>query len=129
MTFALVSLVCEELVVELFVLAPIGLTHLGLKGRKVNGRFSLKNVIAYTEKLSVTQYLKWSLIGILACALIYIPLYPAGLYLRENVFYWLPQWYFNPGFGTTDINLIANVFLIGIFVQIIWEDKPITHPL
>ncbi len=105
------------LVVELFVLAPIGLAHLGWKGKQLNGKFSLKNVIAYTEKLSIGQYIKWSLIGIIGCSVIYIPLFPVGLYLKEKVFYWLPQWYFDPGFGTTDIGLVANVFLMGIFID------------
>ena len=46
------------LVVELFVLAPIGLSHLGWKGKQLNGKFNLKNVIGYTEKLSIGQYIK-----------------------------------------------------------------------
>lgn len=105
------------LAAELFVLAPIGLVHMGWKGKQLNGTFSLKNVIVFTQKLSVGQYIKWSLIGIVACTVIYVPLYPAGLYLRENVFYWLPQWYFDPAYGVTDTGLLANVFLIGIFVD------------
>jgi membrane protease YdiL (CAAX protease family) len=105
------------LLAELFILAPIGLSHLSWKGRELNGRLSFKNVIAFTQRLTPWQYLKWSLVGILACSLIYIPLYPLGLYFRETVFSWLPEWYFNPGYGTTDMGLIANVFLAGIFID------------
>ena len=44
-------------------------------------------------------------------------MYPIGLFFRENVFFWLPEWYFNPGYGTSDMNLVANVFLVGILVD------------
>ncbi len=105
------------LAAELFVLAPLGLAHLARKGKQLNGNLSLKNVIGFTEKLSIRQYLKWTLIGIVGCAIIYIPLSPLGLYFKEKVFYWLPEWYFNPGFGTSNIKLLANMFLIGIFID------------
>jgi len=105
------------LLAEIFVLAPVGLTHLFWKGKSLNGKFSLKNVVYYTKQISLKQYLIWSLIGIVACFLIYIPLYPIGLYIKENLFSWLPEWYFDPGFGTSDSQLIAKVFLFGIFID------------
>ncbi|MEK6151790.1 CPBP family intramembrane glutamic endopeptidase [Flavobacteriaceae bacterium 3-367] len=105
------------LLAELFVLAPIGMFHLGRHAKRLNGSHSLKNVIAYTKKLSTGQYLKWSLIGILGCTLIYVPLYPIGLYFKETIFYWLPEWYFDPGFGASSIDLVAKVFLAGIFID------------
>ncbi|NAS11529.1 CPBP family intramembrane glutamic endopeptidase [Poritiphilus flavus] len=105
------------LVVELLILVPLVTGHLLWKGKKLNGRASLKNVIAYTKKLSFKQYLKWSLIGFLSCILIYIPLYPLGLFVKESLFSWLPQWYFDPGFGTADTELIAKVFFAGIFID------------
>lgn len=55
--------------------------------------------------------------GIILSAVIYIPLYPLGLYFRESMFSWLPEWYFNPSFGTDNLELIAKVFLIGIFID------------
>ena len=105
------------LLAEIFVLAPVGLTHLFWKGKSLNGKFSLKNVVYYTKQISLKQYLIWSLIGIVACFLVYIPLYPIGLYIKENLFSWLPEWYFDPGFGTSDSQLIAKVFLFGIFID------------
>jgi len=105
------------LVVELGVLAPIGMAHLAYKGYQLNGKFSLKHVISYTQRLSTKQYLKWTLIGILGCLLIYVPMYPMGILIKEHVFYALPPWYFDPGFGTSDLDLIAKVFLLGIFID------------
>ncbi len=105
------------LFIELLVLAPIAFLHMGWKGKQLNGSFSLKRVIAFCDKLSLKQYLKWSLLGILGCVLIYGPLYPIGLYLKDTLFSWLPAWYFDPGFGTTDMTLIAKVFLFAIFID------------
>ncbi|MGI9552806.1 MAG: CPBP family intramembrane glutamic endopeptidase [Aurantibacter sp.] len=105
------------LFVELLVLAPIGISHLLIHGKRLNGKFSLKNVIVYTQKLSWKQYLKWTLIGILSCIVVYVPLYPLGLFLKDSIFSWLPEWYFDPGFGTSNMDLIANVFLAGIFID------------
>jgi len=105
------------LLAEIVILAPIGISHLLFHGKKLNGILSFKNVIVYTNKLSVKQYFKWTLIGILACTIVYVPLYPLGLFLKENVFHWLPKWYFDPGFGTSDMNLIAKVFLYGVFID------------
>lgn len=105
------------LIAELIILAPIGLTHLALKGIALNGKLSFKNVITYKNKLSIWQYLKWTFIGIIACNLIYVPLFPAGLYIKETLFFWLPEWYFNPGFGTNDMDLVAKMFFAGIFID------------
>lgn len=105
------------LLVELLVLTPIGLTHLFKEGWRLNQGWSLRNAVYFTEKLSLKQYLKWSLIGILACVLLYVPMYPVGLFLRETVFAWLPEWFFNPLMGADDPNLVANMFLAGIIID------------
>ncbi|MGB5436936.1 MAG: CPBP family intramembrane glutamic endopeptidase [Maribacter sp.] len=105
------------LFVELLVLGPIGITHLWSHGKHLNGKPSLKNVIAYTDKLSWKQYLMWTLVGILACTIVYIPLYPLGLFLKDSIFNWLPEWYFDPGYGTSDMDLIAKVFLAAIVID------------
>ncbi|GAB5527738.1 MAG: hypothetical protein Roseis2KO_56100 [Roseivirga sp.] len=105
------------LLAELLVLTPIGLSHLYRKGKLLNGRYSLYNVIAFREKLPVKSLIGWSLLGVLGCLVVYAPAYPLGLYLRETLFSWLPEWYFNPGFGTSDTQLIARVLLVGIFID------------
>lgn len=105
------------LMVELFILAPIGLFHLFRKGKKLNGKYTLKNVISFREHLSLRQYFKWSVIGLIACIICYAPLYPVGLFLKDNLFFWLPEWYFDPGFGTSNTHLIAKAFLFAIIID------------
>jgi len=77
----------------------------------------VKELIPFTYPLSVPKFLVWVVLGVSAALLTYIPLYPVGIFLRESLFDWLPEWYFNPGFGTDDMNLIAAVFLVGIFID------------
>lgn len=105
------------LLAEILVLTPVGTLHMLIKGKALNGKFSLRNVITLKEKLSVKQYIGWSLLGIVFCFLIFIPTYPVGLFFRENLFSWLPEWYFNPGYGTNNTELVAKVFLIGILTD------------
>ncbi len=105
------------LLAEVMILAPVGLTHLYAKGRNLNGITTLHHVIAYQSKLTFKKYLKWFLIGFGLCILVYFPLYPIGLFLRSSVFSWLPEWYFNPTYGTTDMQLISRIFLLGIFID------------
>jgi len=105
------------LIVELFILTPVGLAHLYNKGYQLLGKYSLKNVIVYTQRLSLWEYVKWSLIGITACFLIYIPMYPIGIFMKEQVFFWLPSWYFDPSFGTIDVGTISMILLSGIVID------------
>ena len=105
------------LAAELFILAPLVLFHLGYAGYKINGSLSMRGVILYAEPLSAKKFILWTLGGIGAILIIYLPLYPVGLALRQSVFDWLPEWYFNPTFGTDDLQLVANVFLAGILID------------
>lgn len=105
------------LAAEVLILAPLGIIHLYRKGVGPDGSRSIKNAIGFREKMSVKAILIWSAIGIIACLVLYAPFYPLGLYLRETVFAWLPEWYFNPTFGSDDTALIAKVFLLGILID------------
>lgn len=105
------------LFVELFVLAPIIVVHLFQIARKLNRSWSLDNVILYRERIGAKRFLLWFVIGLVAVNVTYIPLYPVGLFMRDEFFAWLPEWYFNPGFGATDIGLLANMFLVGIVID------------
>jgi membrane protease YdiL (CAAX protease family) len=105
------------LLAEILILTPVALTHLFIKENRLEGSWRLDRTVYFKEKLPWKQYLLWSLIGIVLCFVIYAPLYPIGLFLRENLFHWLPEWYFNPSFGTTDNALIAKILLAGIFID------------
>lgn len=105
------------LMAELFILVPIGLFHLGRIESKLGGSWRLNRTVFLRKPMAWGQYIIWSLLGILACLIIYIPLYPLGILLREKLFNWLPEWYFNPGFGVADADLLAKMFLAGIVID------------
>lgn len=105
------------LLAELFILAPLGMAHLLVKARSLTGQYHLSSVIVYTHKLPLRSMVLWSLGGIVLVNLVYVPLYPLGIFLKSSMFAWLPEWYFDPGFGTADATLIANMFLAAIFID------------
>lgn len=103
------------LMAEIVILTPLVALHFSIKARKKGVK--IRNLINYTEQVPLKRFLFWTFIGIAGCILIYAPLYPIGQFFRTNVFGWLPEWYFNPSYGTDNIRLIANVFLMGIFID------------
>lgn len=105
------------LFVELFVLTPIILFHLFAIARKLNQSWSLHNVILYRERIGTKSFLLWFVIGLVAIIVTYVPLYPVGLFMRGELFAWLPEWYFNPAYGVTSLDLLANAFLIAIVID------------
>ncbi len=105
------------LLVEIAVLAPIVLIHLYVVANRVGDGTSLDRVILYREPINARSFFMWSVLGFLAIFAVYIPLYPVGLAIRESFFSWLPEWYFNPGYGAQDLALLANIFLVGILID------------
>lgn len=103
------------LAAEIFILVPVVFMHLILSARKRS--LPVKELIQFQQKLSAKSFSAWTLFGIVACVVVYLPLYPVGLLLRQNWFGWLPEWYFDPSYGTENIRLIANTFLVAIFVD------------
>jgi membrane protease YdiL (CAAX protease family) len=104
------------LLVEILVLTPLVIVHLLAVARQ-HDPHSLANVISYREPIGRNAFLLWYVVGLVAIFGTYIPLYPVGTFLRGELFAWLPDWYFNPGYGTTDIGVLANLFLVGILID------------
>ena len=98
------------LLAEILVLTPVGIYHMYSVG-------PWKDVILFREKLPVRKMIIWSLVGIVVIFLVYVPLFPVGLFFRTTVFSWLPEWYFNPGFGSENASLLAKLFLAGILID------------
>lgn len=105
------------LLAEILVLSPLVYGHLIWVSRKKGYGMAIGKLVPYQEKIGVKRFLLWAIGGIILCLTIYIPLYPLGLFFRESVFSWLPEWYFNPSFGTNDTSLLAKLFLIGILID------------
>lgn len=82
------------LAAEILILAPLVFLHIRMSAQKQS--VAINDVILFQQRLSFKSFILWTLLGILACMIVYIPLYPVGIFLRQNWFEWLPEWYFNP---------------------------------
>ena len=105
------------LIAEMAILAPLVLFHLLWSSKRQFGHFSYSKLIAFTDNLKTKTFIIWVAGGLVAVMLIYIPLYPVGQLFRETVFSWLPEWFFNPSYGTDNLKLISRTFLIAIFID------------
>lgn len=105
------------LFVELFVLTPLVFVHLLVTARKLERPGSLDIVIPNREPIGKKSFLLWYVLGLVAIFGTYIPLYPVGIFVRGELFAWLPDWYFNPGYGVTDLSTLANLFLVAILID------------
>lgn len=81
------------------VLVPFELGYLLYQGRKLNGRFSLKSVVLYREKISFWQYFVFVPLLLLWAGICLGPIAAkVDLYFINKFFYWLPDWFFINGF-------------------------------
>ena len=105
------------LFVEILVLSPIIMIHLLVIARRRNHSWSLQNVVLYRESIGGRRFSLWFVLGLIAIFGTFIPLYPLGIHLREAMFAWLPEWYFNPAYGATSADVLANLFLAAIVID------------
>jgi membrane protease YdiL (CAAX protease family) len=105
------------LLAEVLILAPMGIGHLAIREHQLKGNWQLRKTVWLRKSMPAKSFIGWTILGVLTCFLLYAPLYPVGIYLREQVFYWLPEWYFNPVAGSATNDLVAKVFLVAIFTD------------
>jgi len=78
-----------------FVLIPFELGYLFYRGKKRNSTYSLNGFVLYREPLLFWQYAALATPLFLWVGLIMMLVSPtADTYLIENVFSWLPGWFF-----------------------------------
>ena len=102
-----------------FILIPVELGYLLYQGKKKTGRFTLQGIISYRNPIPWWQYLVWVLIIFVATGAIFNLLKPVDVFLRERLFFWMPD--VNYGLDgnysrtilivTYSLFLIFNVFL------------------
>ena len=100
----------------LFVLIPFELGYLFYQGKRKNGRFSLKSIILYREKISVGQYLVIIPALYFFIVIISLLLSPIRTFIIDTFFSWVPGWVFLEDFLTDSYaysrsSLIPSLFL------------------
>src|SRR5690349_589047 len=120
---ALFALLAAVLVAGL----PIQLGHLLYRGRKLNGRWSLKGVVLLNEPLRLRRYLLLVPLLLIWSFLCYGLLTPVSDFLSRAVFGWLPTWFFRDDFShvsrpillaTVALLLVLNCFAAPIVEEL-----------
>jgi membrane protease YdiL (CAAX protease family) len=97
------------------VLIPFELGVLFYEGKKRNGRFSLRGVIVYRDKIPLWQYFLWVTLLVVWSSIWAILLSPFGNFLIKTLFFWLPAWFiYSDNSGTSRIILAVMVTGYGI---------------
>jgi len=83
------------LVGGLAVLVPFELGFLLYQGKRRNGAFSLDGIVLYRKPMTTRQYVTFSVILLLYGNFVLVVLYPpVAQMLIQNLFSWLPDWFF-----------------------------------
>jgi len=99
----------------LLVLIPFELGVLFYEGKKRNGRFSLRGVVVYRERILLWQYFLWVPLLVVWSSIWALLLSPFGGFLIKTVFSWLPAWFiYSDNSGTSRIILVVMVTVYGI---------------
>ena len=73
-----------------FVLVPVELGYLLLKGKQATGRYTLEGLISYRKSIPWWQYFLWILIVLALMGAIFTVLKPVDNLLMEKLFFWMP---------------------------------------
>lgn len=99
----------------ILVLIPFELGVLFYEGKKRNGRFSLRGVVVYRERIPLWQYFLWVPLLVVWSSIWALLLSPFGDFLIKTVFSWLPAWFiYSDNSGTSRILLVVMVTVYGI---------------
>jgi membrane protease YdiL (CAAX protease family) len=74
----------------IFVLVPVELGYLLLKGKQATGRYTLDGLISYRTPVPWWQSILWILIVLVLMAGIFTVLKPVDNILMEKLFFWMP---------------------------------------
>jgi uncharacterized protein len=97
------------------VLIPFELGVLFYEGKKRNGKFSLRGVVVYRERIPLWQYFLWVPLLVVWSSIWALLLSPFGDFLIKTVFSWLPAWFiYSDNSGTSRIILVVMVTVYGI---------------
>ena len=73
-----------------FVLVPVELGYLLLKGKQATGRYTLEGLISFRKSIPWWQYFLWILIVLAVMGATFTVLKPVDNLLMEKLFFWMP---------------------------------------
>ena len=81
-------------------------------GKKLTGRFSLKDIILYRERLPIWQYIVFTIVLLVFSFGIIFLMTPISMTLRETVFSWVPA---STGFNPSEFSQSGLVIILIVF--------------
>ena len=97
------------------VLLPFELGVLFHEGKKQNGRFSLRGIVTYRERIPLWQYFLWVPLLVVWSSAWVLLLSPFGDFLIKTVFSWLPEWFiYSDNSAASRALLVIMVMMYGI---------------
>jgi membrane protease YdiL (CAAX protease family) len=98
-----------------FILIPVELGFLFVQGKKKTGRFTLQGIISYRNSIPWWQYFGWPIIIVAITGAIFKLLAPVDAFLRERLFFWMPDLNYGLDGNYSRTILIVTYAMILIF--------------
>ncbi len=108
-----------------FVIVPVEMGYLLYKGKQKNGRYTLEGVISYRNPMPIWQYILWSLVVLVVVGLVFTALEPLDVFLKEKLFFWVPNFENGLDGNYSKTNLIityATMFVFGVIIGPLVEE-------
>jgi membrane protease YdiL (CAAX protease family) len=109
----------------IFVLVPVELGFLLLKGKQATGRYTLDELISYRTPIPWWQSILWILIVLVLMGVIFTVLKPVDNILIEKLFFWMPTLDsgLDGSYSKTALLVTYSIFLIfGVIVGPLVEE-------
>ena len=108
-----------------FVIVPVEMGYLLYKGKQKNGRYTLEGVISYRNPMPIWQYILWSLVVLVVVGLVFTALKPLDVFLKEKLFFWVPNLENGLDGNYSKTNLIityATMLVFGVLIGPLVEE-------
>jgi len=113
----------------LLVDIPFQLGIMYYQGKKLNGRYSLRGIVLYREKISWGQFLIIFLVGVVLLFGLATLAMPVNSFLSQQLFSWLPDWIFlndasqYDAYSQGTILVTFTLFLIVTGIALPWVEE------
>jgi membrane protease YdiL (CAAX protease family) len=102
-----------------FILIPVELGTLLYQGKKKTGRFTLRGIISYRNSIPWWQYLVWVFVIFITIGAIFTLLKPVDAFLRERLFFCMPDINYGLDGNYSRKTLIITYSLVLLFVAVL----------
>lgn len=103
----------------LLILIPVELGYLYFQGRKRNDANSLEGIVLYREPIPLWQYVALVIPLLVWAGLLFTVAAPLDNFFIDNLFGWLPDWYFFGAFTENLSDFSSTALIVTVVLSII----------